>query len=119
MAGGLAAPVPLAPGAQPVVTIEHSAAICATFLEGVETVPVPMAAIPVCGMRVRNCLNEVAKSGTQMHRYTVLEAEAHTAVFRAPARDRAPSIPEPGARAVDPGTGARAPGHRPSTLLGA
>ena len=34
MAGGLAAPVPLAPGAQPIVTIEHSVAILATFLGG-------------------------------------------------------------------------------------
>ena len=53
--------------------------------EGVETVLMPMAPMSDRHIGVRSCLTEVAKSGTHMHRFTALEAEARTEVFQAPA----------------------------------
>ena len=59
---------------------------CSIMLpEGVETVLMPMAPMSDRHIGVRSCLTEVAKSGTHMHRFTALEAEARTEVFQAPA----------------------------------
>ena len=105
MAGGLAAPVPLAPGAQMSPAHRYHRTLCSYFsylFGGLIHAPScsrrawkqcqcqcvewrPSRGATFAPAAAGTCLNDVAKSGTQMHRFTALAAEARTAVFRAPA----------------------------------